>query len=179
MITSYVSPYYIGLTDGYYMIRRASESAIAEQWRRMSPPQIDEFETLYGKDKAFEGFRNEVLESDNVGVIYKGRELIGMMFSATVNYESLGLKNVRCLGQVCTDYCLKHSIDFCKHCKECRDAFLLFEPSRDSDIYVFIKDSFRSSKEWAVRVCGFHKVGEAFAGEGEKFSIYKHSIGED
>lgn len=176
MIEAFVFPYFILLSDGYYLIRRISDNMIRLQWEKMSAPQREEFEILYGKDKAFECFRGEIKTSSNTAAVFNGRELVGLLFSDYANVKGFG--RVRALGCVCnTEWCEKHKVDFCKHCKELFEAFALFEPEDAEEMCVFITSKFKESRKWAVKFCGMKEHIDIVC-NGESFKMYKRKLWE-
>jgi len=165
------------LSDGHYMVNHVTDCMITVMWSLMSEPQREEFEILYGKGRGFGGMRREIRESDHAVAFFCGGKITCLMWAAWQDQDGIK-EHARTLGCVCSDYALKHTINFVKHSKECRDAFMLTEPPEVSEIYVFITEHFKSSREWAVRVCGFKEVCKATANGGH-FVCYRHVIGED
>lgn len=164
------------LSDGHYMVNMVTDEMINLMWKLISRPQRAEFETVYGKESAFEGFRCEIHEADHSAAFFCGTKITCLMWTTWCHHTGIN-EHARTLGCVCSDFALKHTINFVKHSAEVRDAFMMNEPPEVSEVYVFIADDFKSSKEWAVRVCGFKKVCMASANGGD-FVCYVHRIGE-
>lgn len=176
MINSFVYPNYVRLSDGHYMVNKVSDTTSSLMWTKMSRSQKEEFEILYGVDKAEEMFKKEIEEAEHKAAFFCGTDLTCLMWSGWGNVGGMG--RVRTLGCVCSDWALHHALNFCKHSKEVRDAFMLFEPSDVRDIYVFITKTFRSSREWAVRICNVREHCRVKA-NGEEFVCYRHVLGEE
>lgn len=164
------------LSDGHYMVNRISDEMLSLMWNRMSAQQRREFEIVHGAKKAERGFRLEVRTSDHAVAFFCGQELTCMMWAHWGNVGGKG--RVRILGCVCSDFAVRHTVNFVKHSKEVRTAFEITEPKEVSELYVFIDGTFEQSRNWAVRVCGFKPDGMATA-NGESFAVYKHVIGEE
>lgn len=164
------------LSDGHYMVNHVTDSMIAMMWHSMSDPQKEEFEILYGEGKGFDGMKEEIRSSDHAVAFFCGLQLTCIMWAQWQDQEGIK-EHARTLGCVCSDFALKHTVNFVKHSKECRDAFMLTEPKEVDEIYVFITEHFKSSREWAVRVCGLKEVCKATANGGH-FVCYKHVVGE-
>lgn len=164
------------LSCGFYMVNHVTDSMISLMWNEMSEPQKEEFEIQYGKDKAFYGMKEEINGSEHAVAFFDGIKLACIMWADWREHGGIG--RVRTLGCVCSRYAQRHTLSFVKHSKECRDAFMLTEPSEVSELYVFITESFSCSRNWAVRVCGMKEFCRATA-NGESFICYRHRIGED
>lgn len=165
------------LSDGHFMVHSVKEMTCSVMWAKMSAPQRHEFEILYGEEGAFDGFKNEILESPHREAFYCGCDLTCLMWAgwSKVGGES---GKLRTLGCVCSEWALRHPLNFCKHSKEVRDAFMRGEPDDVREIYVFIDDTFKSSKNWAARICGLKEYSMAKA-NGSDFVCYRHVLGED
>ena len=167
---------YVPLSGGHFMVRDVTDMMIDLVWHRMSAPQIEEFEILYGKEEARSCFGAEIRASEHKAAFFRGGELTCLMWSGWGQVAGMG--RVRTLGCVCSDFAIHHSVEFCKHSKEVCEAFMLDEPPDVKEIYVFITETFKQSRNWAVRFCGFKEDCVA-AANGGRFVCYKHVIGED
>lgn len=183
MIESYVNQRGIDifhLSDGLYMVNHITGAMASWIWNSMDANQKEEFEIIYGVDDAFNGFVSEIRASDHCAAFFDCTEICCMMWAGWQKVPVFGNRRVRTLGCVCSEYAKKHMFKFVKHSKECRDAFELMEPKEATEIYVFITESFKQSREWAIRICGLkHEcscVGGKLAGD---FVCYKHVYGED
>lgn len=176
MINSFVYPNYMSLSDGHYMVHKVTDEMISVMWSKMSRPQREEFEILYGEEEAFDGFKTEIKDANHSAAFFCGMELTCLIWADWGEIGGMG--RVRTMGCVCSDFALKHTINFVRHSKEVRDAFMLLEPSNVHEIYVFITETFKQSRNWAVRVCGFKEHCRAKA-KGEEFVCYKHVLGEE
>lgn len=166
----------VHLSDGHYMVNHVSDEMLSLMWSKMSSPQRSEFEAVHGEKNAERGFRLEVRTSDHAVAFFCGKELTCIMWAHWQNVGGRG--RVRVLGCVCSDFAIRHTVNFVKHSKEVMEAYEMNEPEDVTELYVFIADSFKQSRNWAVRVCGFKPEGMATA-NGEKFAAYRHVIGEE
>lgn len=176
MIMAYNHPNIFHLSNGHYMVNEVTDAMISLMWTSMSRKQSEEFERVYGVENAREMFEKEIRHADHSAAFFCGQYLTCIMWGDWTEIGGLGRKRV--LGCVCSDFAVKHTLNFVKHSKEVRDAFMLMEPCEVNEIYVFIADDFVQSKNWAVRVCGMKEVGDATFGT-EKFKAYIHVRGEE
>lgn len=165
------------LACGFYMVNHVTKHMIDYMWHEMSIPQKEEFEIAYGKDNAYDGYCKEIKSSDHAVAFYDGTQLACLMWAHWRDHEGIG--RCRTLGCVCSSYAFRHTMSFVRNSKQCRDAFMLTEPASVSEIYVFITDTFTSSRNWAVRVCGLKEFCKAESESGDKFVCYRHRVGED
>ena len=179
MIQSFSYPNIFRLSDCHYMVNRITDEMLSLMWERMSDKQREEFEIVYGKDRAEEMFGAEVRHADHAAAFFCGTDMTCIMWTEWIRIGGFNDgKSVRVLGCVCSDFAIKHTINFVKHSKEVRTAFELMEPSGVHEIYVMITEDFKQSRNWAVKVCGFNECCLVNA-NGKKFVMCKHIIGED
>ena len=57
-----------------------------------------------------------------------------------------------------------------------RDCFEMTEPDGATELYVAIQKSYRTSREWCIRMCKFDEIGETVV-NGEPFVLYVHHYG--
>lgn len=169
-------PEVVHLSDGHYMVNHITDEMLSLMWSKMSAPQRQEFEIVHGVKKAERGFRLEVKTSDHAVAVFCGQELACMIWA---HWQTVGgLGRVRVVGCVCSDYAFRHTVNFVKHSKEVMDAYEMKETSDVTKLYTFVTDSFKQSRNWVVRACGFKPEGMATA-NGEKFAMFSRTIGEE
>lgn len=163
------------LSNGFYMINHVSDDCARVMWYNITNEQREEFIAIYGdENKARQGLEDEIKSADHAASFYNGPVLVGIMWAGWNEVNGIG--RVRTLGCVTTHRMREHGYAFAKHSDEMRDCFEMTEPYGATELYVAIQKSYRTSREWCIRMCKFDEIGETVV-NGEPFVLYVHRYG--